>query len=115
MKKFIIMISLIIIAGTIGYSLISYEKTYKYNPYAGKYISQKGNVILILNNGNNNCNIIYNEYRDTFSTRGKYSVINNKIKIAIDKNKENYAGKKILKGIFRGDTIEVNNTTYYKQ
>ncbi|PJI08399.1 MULTISPECIES: hypothetical protein [Clostridium] len=115
MKKFAIVIGSIIIISIVGYFFIKYQTNYKYNPYAGKYLSEKGNVTLVLNKNNNNCTIIYNEYRDAFSTQGKYFVINNKIKIAINKNKENYAGKKVLKGIFRGDTIELDKTIYYKQ
>ncbi|KHD35450.1 hypothetical protein NL50_13180 [Clostridium acetobutylicum] len=114
MRKFTFVVVLLFIVGAISYYLFRSLREYRFNPYSGKYLSKRGNVILILNNNDDNCTIINNEYRDVFSTKAKYLVVDNRIKIRID-NKYNYVGKSFIKGVFEGNSLKLGNDIYYKK
>ncbi|URZ14222.1 hypothetical protein [Clostridium felsineum] len=114
MKKMALKVTLLFIIGAIVYSIFIVVKHGKDNPYSGKYTSKRGNIVLILNNNNDDCTIIDSEYRDVFSTKAKYSIRDNKIKINI-KDKYNYTGKRVFKGIVQGNTIKLEKDIYYRK
>lgn len=114
MRKLALKFTLVFIIGAIVYSIFIVINESKINPYSGKYTSKRGNIVLILNNNNDDCTIIDSEYRDVFSTKAKYFIRDNKIKINI-KDKYNYTGKRILKGIVQGNTIKLEKDIYYRK
>jgi len=83
------------------------------NPYIGEYEAPNNTVLEL--GSNNNCTIINNVYKESFYTKGKYVINDNKINIMIKNDEENYYGASSLNGKFEGSEIKISNSLDNKE
>ena len=67
------------------------------NPYIGEYEALNNTVLEL--GSNNNCTIINNVYKESFYTKGKYVIKDNKINITFSNDEPNYYGVSSLNGV----------------